>query len=63
MVPPLTATMLGTVHRPRSGIAAGVLNTTRQTGSVVGVALFGSLVGRTHGFVPGLRGLLPPFCC
>jgi MFS transporter, DHA2 family, methylenomycin A resistance protein len=55
LVPPLTSTVLGTVDKPRSGIAAGVLNATRQTGSVVGVALFGSLLGRTHGFVPGLR--------
>ncbi|HEX3501867.1 MAG TPA: MFS transporter [Xanthobacteraceae bacterium] len=45
LVPPLTSTLLGSVEKSRSGIAAGVLNSTRQTGSVLGVALFGSLVG------------------
>jgi hypothetical protein len=42
---PLTSTLLGSVEKPRSGVAAGVLNSTRQTGSVLGVALFGSLAG------------------
>jgi MFS transporter, DHA2 family, methylenomycin A resistance protein len=42
LVPPLTSTLLGSVEKSRSGIAAGVLNATRQTGSVLGVALFGS---------------------
>ncbi|MBR0826047.1 MFS transporter [Bradyrhizobium manausense] len=44
LVPPLTSTLLGSVEKARSGIAAGVLNATRQTGSVLGVALFGSLI-------------------
>jgi len=45
LVPPLTSTLLGSVEKSRSGVAAGVLNSTRQTGSVLGVALFGSLIG------------------
>src|SRR5215468_6078474 len=53
LVPPLTSTLLGSVEKARSGVAAGVLNSTRQTGSVLGVALFGSLVGRTNAFIPG----------
>jgi MFS transporter, DHA2 family, methylenomycin A resistance protein len=53
LVPPLTSTLLGSVEKSRSGIAAGVLNSTRQTGSVLGVALFGSLVGRTDAFMSG----------
>ena len=48
LVPPLTSTLLGSVEKSRSGIAAGVLNATRQTGSVLGVALFGSLVGQSR---------------
>ena len=36
LVPPLTSTLLGSVEKSRSGIAAGVLNATRQTGSVLG---------------------------
>jgi DHA2 family methylenomycin A resistance protein-like MFS transporter len=55
LVPPLTSTLLGSVEKARSGIAAGVLNATRQTGSVLGVALFGSLIGRANEFIPGAR--------
>ena len=55
LVPPLTSTLLGSVEKKRSGIAAGVLNSTRQTGSVLGVALFGSLVAQAKTFIPGAR--------
>jgi MFS transporter, DHA2 family, methylenomycin A resistance protein len=55
LVPPLTSTLLGSVDKARSGIAAGVLNSTRQTGSVLGVALFGSLIGPANAFLPGAR--------
>jgi MFS transporter, DHA2 family, methylenomycin A resistance protein len=58
LVPPLTSTLLGSVEKGRSGVAAGVLNATRQTGSVIGVALFGSLVGQANGFIPGAREAL-----
>jgi len=53
LVPPLTSALLGSVDRSRSGIAAGVLNATRQTGSVLGVALFGSLLGQQGAFMSG----------
>jgi DHA2 family methylenomycin A resistance protein-like MFS transporter len=55
LVPPLTSALLGSVEKARSGIAAGVLNATRQTGSVLGVALFGSLIGHANTFIPGAR--------
>jgi MFS transporter, DHA2 family, methylenomycin A resistance protein len=55
LVPPLTATLLGSVEKTRSGVAAGVLNSARQTGSVLGVALFGSLVGEANGFIHGAQ--------
>jgi DHA2 family methylenomycin A resistance protein-like MFS transporter len=58
LVPPLTSTLLGSVEKSRSGIAAGVLNATRQTGSVLGVALFGALVGRANAFVAGAHASL-----
>jgi DHA2 family methylenomycin A resistance protein-like MFS transporter len=44
IVPVMTAALLGSVDRSRSGVASGTLNTARQTGSVIGVALFGSLI-------------------
>jgi MFS transporter, DHA2 family, methylenomycin A resistance protein len=58
LVPPLTSALLGSVEKPRSGIAAGVLNATRQTGSVIGVALFGSLIARPDMFMTGMREAL-----
>jgi MFS transporter, DHA2 family, methylenomycin A resistance protein len=58
LVPPLTSTLLGSVEKSRSGIAAGVLNATRQTGSVLGVAMFGALVGQSKAFIVGLHGSL-----
>ena len=58
LVPPLTSTLLGSVEKARSGIAAGVLNSTRQTGSVLGVALFGSSVGQSKTFIAGTHEAL-----
>jgi len=58
LVPPLTSTLLGSVEKSRSGVAAGVLNSTRQTGSVLGVALFGSLIGQSHAFLFGAHAAL-----
>jgi MFS transporter, DHA2 family, methylenomycin A resistance protein len=55
LVPPLTSTLLGSVEKKRSGVAAGVLNSARQTGSVLGVALFGSLVGHANAFIHGVQ--------
>jgi DHA2 family methylenomycin A resistance protein-like MFS transporter len=58
LVPPLTSALLGSVEKSRSGLAAGVLNSTRQTGSVLGVALFGSLLGGSGNFVGGVHAAL-----
>lgn len=59
IVPLITSETLGSVDRSYSGIASGTLNTARQTGSLIGVALFGSLVGAAgSGFTGGLRATL-----
>ena len=57
-VPPMTSVLLGTVEKQHSGIASGVLNSARQAGSVVGVAVFGSLIAQKAHFVPGLHAAL-----
>jgi len=44
-VPSMTATVLSSVPRTRSALAAGVLNTVRQAAGAVGVAAFGALAG------------------
>lgn len=43
--PAMSVAILNAVERERSGLAAGVLNSARQTGGVIGVALLGALVG------------------
>ena len=53
-VPPMTSALLAAIDRKQSGVASGVLNTARQIGSVVGVALFGSLIAHDH-LVEGTR--------
>jgi hypothetical protein len=53
IVPAMTSAVLGSVDVTRSGVASGTLNTARQTGSVIGVALFGSFAA--SGVVHGLR--------
>ena len=45
-VPAMTTALLASVPRPQSGIASGVLNTVRQSGGAMGVALFGSLLAQ-----------------
>jgi len=55
VVPVMTSTLLGGVERSRSGVASGTLNTARQTGSVIGVALFGSLAAGGRGIDGGLH--------
>ena len=55
-VPPMTSVLLATVNRTQSGVASGVLNTARQVGSVIGVALFGSLIAADRDrFISGLH--------
>jgi len=44
-VPSMNLSALDSVERERSGLASGILNSARQTGGVIGVALLGALVG------------------
>lgn len=52
----MTAALSGTLPG-RTGTGAGVVNTARQVGGAIGVALFGSIIGATgpDGFVLGLH--------
>jgi DHA2 family methylenomycin A resistance protein-like MFS transporter len=58
LVPPMTSALMGSVDRSRSGVASGTLNTMRQSGSVLGVAVFGSLIAARDGFAAGLHTAL-----
>jgi DHA2 family methylenomycin A resistance protein-like MFS transporter len=52
-VPPMTAALLSTVPRSRSGSASGLLNAIRQSGAAIGVALYGALM--RGNMIEGLR--------
>jgi DHA2 family methylenomycin A resistance protein-like MFS transporter len=54
IVPVITSSLLGSVDKSRSGVASGTLTAFRQTGSLLGVALFGSLLAG-QGLAGGLR--------
>ena len=46
-IPAMTATVLSSVNRSRSGTASAVVNAARQTGGAIGVAIFGALAGNS----------------
>jgi MFS transporter, DHA2 family, methylenomycin A resistance protein len=54
VVTAITSALLGSVTSAQSGIASGTFTAFRQTGSVLGVALFGSLLASLHA-VAGLE--------
>jgi DHA2 family methylenomycin A resistance protein-like MFS transporter len=58
LVPPMTGALMASVERSRSGVASGALTTMRQTGSMIGVALFGTLIAGRGGFYTGLHTAL-----
>ncbi|HET6606389.1 MAG TPA: hypothetical protein VFG62_06960 [Rhodopila sp.] len=43
-VPLMTASLLASAPRDRAGVASGVLNTARQAGVCIGVAVCGALM-------------------
>jgi len=54
-VPAMTNACIESAPRERLSIASAVLNAGRQVGSVLGVALLGTLVSSSQGFVLGMR--------
>jgi MFS transporter, DHA2 family, methylenomycin A resistance protein len=54
-MPAATTAVLEGVSRERAGLASGAINAARQLGSVIGVALLGSLIAGHHRFLAGQR--------
>ncbi|CAM5498419.1 MFS transporter OS=Streptomyces tendae OX=1932 GN=F3L20_25895 PE=4 SV=1 [Streptomyces tendae] len=54
-VPALTAKLLDAVPADRAGTAGAVLNTARQAGGAVAVAVFGALLAGADSFLSGMR--------
>jgi DHA2 family methylenomycin A resistance protein-like MFS transporter len=57
-IPTITALLVGSVPAERAGTASGVLNTCRQLGGALAVAVFGALVAHREAFVDGMRASL-----
>jgi DHA2 family methylenomycin A resistance protein-like MFS transporter len=53
-IPAITALLLDSVPAERAGTASGVLNTSRQVGGAVAIAVYGALLANL-GFLDGLR--------
>jgi DHA2 family methylenomycin A resistance protein-like MFS transporter len=56
--PAATSPALGTVETNRAAAAAAVLNSARQTGSALGVAIFGTLLGTVRPFETAMHAVL-----
>lgn len=54
-MPAATSAVMESAPASRGGVAAGFINTARQVGSALGVALAGALIAGRAGFVPGLQ--------
>jgi DHA2 family methylenomycin A resistance protein-like MFS transporter len=54
-IPTMTALLVNSVPAERAGTASGVLNTCRQVGGALAVAVFGALVANRATFLPGMR--------
>lgn len=52
-IPPLTTAFMDDIRAEQAGVGAGVLNSSRQLGSALGVAVFGALLSTN--FVSGLH--------
>ncbi len=54
-LPSLTVVLLDAIPADQAGLAAGMLNSSRQIGGTLAVAVFGALVAHRADFVSGLR--------
>jgi MFS transporter, DHA2 family, methylenomycin A resistance protein len=58
VMPPVIAMLLHAVPARRAGVASGVLNTSRQAGGALAVAVFGALLTSRATFLHGVRASL-----
>ena len=55
VLPSMTEAVISHAPRAQSGLAAGMLNVSRQVGGVLGVAILGTLVGNLLTFLSGMH--------
>lgn len=53
--PAMTFAAIHSVTEERTGMAAAVLNTVNQIGSLIGVAVFGTIAATTHSFISAMH--------
>lgn len=54
-MPAATIAVINAAPEGRAGIASGAFNTSRQIGSLIGVAVFGTIVSTSAKFIPGMH--------
>jgi DHA2 family methylenomycin A resistance protein-like MFS transporter len=54
-MPAATVAIMSAVGESRRGIASGAFNTSRQIGSLIGVAIFGTIVTTASSFMVGMH--------
>ncbi|HEV8638646.1 MAG TPA: MFS transporter [Chloroflexota bacterium] len=54
-IPAMTALLMNSAPAERAGTASGVLNTCRQLGGALAIAVFGALVANRETFLQGIR--------
>jgi DHA2 family methylenomycin A resistance protein-like MFS transporter len=57
-VPSVIVVLLEAIPPDQAGMAAGLLNSSRQVGGTLAVAVFGAMIARRASFLPGMRASL-----
>lgn len=57
-MPAATIAIIRSVDSSRTGIASAAFNTSRQLGSLIGVAIFGTIIASTQNFIFGMHTTL-----
>ena len=57
-VPSVIIVLLEAIPADQAGMAAGLLNSSRQVGGTLAVAVFGAMISHRASFLPGMRGSL-----
>ena len=57
-VPSVIIVLLDAIPADQAGMAAGLLNSSRQVGGTLAVAVFGALIAHRASFLPGMRASL-----
>jgi len=57
-VPSVIIVLLEAIPADQAGMAAGLLNSSRQVGGTLAVAVFGAMIAQRASFLPGMRASL-----